>query len=614
MAYYDDLKAAIRAAIYPNSDKEVTASMVQGVLLDIVDTFGRGYQVLGVASASVSPNAFDDKCVYIASAGSYPNFGLTVAEGDVALFYNVGNDWRKDEFTVVLDGIVTERKIAAAAVTEGRIADGAVTEQKISGGAVTNEKLAGEVVETGNIYPNAVTEGKIKDASVTEAKIADSAVTTAKVAEAAVTTDKIADGSVTEPKLAERCVTTDKILEGSVNASKIAEDSVVLSKLSQGVRERIYDTYTKDETMTKDEVYGLVTTPKQYYVSVEADALTVDATTLLPAAGQKDTIYRVGKWDGTQYATNYYCEYAWDGEQYVLLSVKQPGIDDEPTVASSNLVKSGGITTMYGAYHESDEWLRLITDGAGHILFGIKADGSVEWSRGVPTPVTAYVQARVNEIRQGAGGTAIDGLDDVVAFLTGFATSDTLADILEGKVDVVEGLSMIDAEYAAGVSYEEDDDYLSMTTDANHVFIEGTKKDGTKVFGGDLDIHLVTMGRMESSDYLSILLDGNNKIIAGVKKDGDIVFGIGVPSDIKAALDGLSDRIDANTEAIANMSVGRGTFIKVVKNGTNYYVRTRLSSDKDVAVWMYEHPTGKGMTYNSVYVGDRTLTDGELIT
>lgn len=70
---------------------------------------------------------------------------------------------------------------------------------------------------------------------------------------------------------------------------------------------------------------------------------------ILPATGETDTIYRVGKWDGTQYTEDAYCQYSWDGvnNQYKLLQVLNYGIDDYPQENSENLVKSKSIYTAY---------------------------------------------------------------------------------------------------------------------------------------------------------------------------------------------------------------------------------------------------------------------------
>lgn len=115
------------------------------------------------------------------------------------------------------------------------------------------------------------------------------------------------------------------------------------NQINAEVDEELTDRYTKDETYNKTELNNLITTPDQEYVTVTATDQTTAVTDVLPATGAADTIYRVGNWDGTQYNTGAYTEYSWNGSIYVKLSKKQPGIDDEPTVGSDNLVKSSGI-------------------------------------------------------------------------------------------------------------------------------------------------------------------------------------------------------------------------------------------------------------------------------
>ena len=89
----------------------------------------------------------------------------------------------------------------------------------------------------------------------------------------------------------------------------------------------ILDAYTKTETN------GLVDTPHQNYVTVQATDQTTAATDVLPASGQAaDTIYRVSNWDGSAnngagaFDVTVYSEYAWDDvsnpNKYVFLCVK----------------------------------------------------------------------------------------------------------------------------------------------------------------------------------------------------------------------------------------------------------------------------------------------------
>ena len=75
--------------------------------------------------------------------------------------------------------------------------------------------------------------------------------------------------------------------------------------------------YGITDAYTKTEVNGLVDTPHQEYV-------TVDAYANLPETGSKDSIYRVSNYNGStsQVDASVYSEYAWNGTQYIFLCVK----------------------------------------------------------------------------------------------------------------------------------------------------------------------------------------------------------------------------------------------------------------------------------------------------
>lgn len=127
---------------------------------------------------------------------------------------------------------------------------------------------------------------------------------------------------------------------------EIERNSATKEELENGLSKKANsaNVYTKTETYSKEQLNNMITTPAQQYVSVSANSGTTSVTSLLPATGEADTTYRVGNWDGTQYDTHSSSEYAWDGMQYILLSVRdQLPIDNVPTADSDNPVKSGGV-------------------------------------------------------------------------------------------------------------------------------------------------------------------------------------------------------------------------------------------------------------------------------
>jgi hypothetical protein len=89
-------------------------------------------------------------------------------------------------YTFTNDEVVTPAKLNSAATPTVAVVDGEVTESKIATNAVTSAKIA----------TDAVTSAKIATDAVTSAKIATDAVTSAKIANGAVTQDKL-NSSVT---------------------------------------------------------------------------------------------------------------------------------------------------------------------------------------------------------------------------------------------------------------------------------------------------------------------------------------------------------------------------------------------------------------------------------
>ncbi|MYW67124.1 hypothetical protein GTY65_24090 [Streptomyces sp. SID8379] len=86
----------------------------------------------------------------------------------------------------LIDGIITENKLAEAAVTEAKVALQAISNEKLQQGAVNDLILADD----------AVTEAKIATGAVGSAALADGAVLADKLAKASVTKDALAAASV----------------------------------------------------------------------------------------------------------------------------------------------------------------------------------------------------------------------------------------------------------------------------------------------------------------------------------------------------------------------------------------------------------------------------------
>lgn len=94
MGDYKNLKQAISDVIKQNGNQEITGLVLQSVLRTIVTTIGANAAFAGVATPETNPGTPDQKVFYIAStAGDYSNFGHSVADGEVVIFYNSSDAW-----------------------------------------------------------------------------------------------------------------------------------------------------------------------------------------------------------------------------------------------------------------------------------------------------------------------------------------------------------------------------------------------------------------------------------------------------------------------------------------------------------------------------------------
>lgn len=176
-----------------------------------------------------------------------------------------------------------------------------------------------------------------------------------------------------------------------------------------------------------------------------------------------------------------------------------------------------------GYFTSDDDYIRLIVDSEQRILFGIKQDGSVDWSKGIPDHVKTYIQDSVNQID----------------------SSETIIRINESLDELMTNISNVDSrvsEIETIHNTTESDDYVSVITDSEDKLLEAIKTDGTKWFPKQtlLDIK-------NNDDYLELTLDASDKIVSyrdlnGVKFENKMIIENGLNlgqsalSDLKKSL------------------------------------------------------------------------------
>lgn len=114
---------------------------------------------------------------------------------------------------------------------------------------------------------------------------------------------------------------------------------------------------------------------------------------------------------------------------------------------------------------ESPEFIHCIVDSENHPLFGIQLDGSIEWGKGIPTPIKDKMQEIINQSQQDK-----TDLSETINTLNGILNKTTIKDD-EGVV--------VDTPF----HYIQSEEFIFAKVDADNKLLFGIQWDGTPVFG-----------------------------------------------------------------------------------------------------------------------------------
>ena len=152
----------------------------------------------------------------------------------------------------LLDGIVTELKLANEAVAANKIklgavgqaqlgnqavsltnlANGSVDATKLVNGAVTQPAIAANAVTANAVAANSIIAGKVAADSISANELLANSVGASEIVANAVTSDKIVTNAVTADKINALAVTADKIAANAINAGHITAGAITAAKLA----------------------------------------------------------------------------------------------------------------------------------------------------------------------------------------------------------------------------------------------------------------------------------------------------------------------------------------------------------------------------------------------
>lgn len=329
-------------------------------------------------------------------------------------------------------------------------------------------------------------------------------IKTADFNDKSVTTEKLAEGSVTNSKLAPESVTQDKfdkeLLQIFKAAAGLPEN---LIETIQNVDSTLVD-HQRQISSNDDDISDLQTKTKQIKDTVDGIAISGGAS-----VGSAVT------YDNTQSGL--------DAQNI------QNAIDE--------------LVNNLGHYETNEEWLRVYTDAEGKFLWGIRVDGSIDWSVGIPKPI----QKALNEIivnNETFQQTLTEAMEAYKATI-----DEKVAAIDKKKVDKEEGKSLIEDEVKECFKVIENDEFIKAITDTDGRILFGFRRDTGKPYYPLNEMYHV----IQNEEYFAAWVTTDDKVVLGIRRDGQIIGEIHAVNALKQVIAQLQADVAALQEKVGTI-------------------------------------------------------------
>ena len=220
------------------------------------------------------------------------------------------------------------------------------------------------------------------------------------------------------------------------------------------------------------------------------------------------------------------------------------------------------IYDTFGRYEENQEFIHAHKDSEGKLLWWIEKDGTVGWSKGVPTPI----QEELKKLEQ------------------------LIKDNTEGEESVVARVAALEVAITKKVDgeYIENPEFIHVLTDSEGRVLWGLLSNGKVMYGAGIPDQIAvlieeiydTFGRYtENPEFVEVKCDNAGRLIYGVLTDGDIKFGK-IPSQITELVNELKEAFNSFGEWVDNPE-----FARVVKDSNGLIIDC---TDKNGRRWIHD--------------------------
>ena len=195
---------------------------------------------------------------------------------------------------------------------------------------------------------------------------------------------------------------------------------------------------------------------------------------------------------------------------------------------------------------ESPEFIHCIVDSDNHLLFGIQPDGSIEWGKGIPTPIKDKFQEIINQSQQDK-----TELTEIVN-ATKEELSVSIGTLQESKVDKEEGKSLIEDDIKKCFKVTENEEFIYAIVDSDNHLLFGIYRDTGKPYYPSNETYHVE----HNEEYFAAWLDTDNHLLLGIRRDGQVIGDIHAVNALKQVVSAIQEKVDtiySNTKELLDV-------------------------------------------------------------
>ena len=397
----------------------------------------------------------------------------------------------------------------------------------------------------------------------------------------------------------------------------------------------IRKTYESVDLMNADVASPMGTDGE--YIKVGEIVTVVNSTT-----PSENGIYSYeGATDGWKYQSSFNFQVEQVRSQDTNTSPSSKLFDDELVQLRSDL------NDDFGHYVENPEYARAYTDTEGRFLWGIKQDGSIEFVKGVPTSIKNYIiefvfsrltpleEAHEQYLKESenpewarvivdADGRVLWGIhqDGSVEFTKGVPS--VVKNYIDSLGEEVERINQLVISLLADVNgltdtyhYISNPEWASAIVDSEERILMGIKADGTFYVPNRELYHVES-----NPEYAKVVVDPEGHVLFGIKNDGSCYIPKGISEEAKQGLLELTSRIswfetESHPEWLQVTTDSEGKILEGIGNdGKRFFPkqemlekyedvegRTEITLDKDGKILSFRDSDGirhEGKQYTEV--------------